>query len=205
MRELNSGVFQAIRNRNAYFENLTSINPLAEQLPVKYDMLNGRPIDDWDFMTRAYNAVSPISLNLEQTPGRAFLFNSGYDLRQSTYYAPDGTNLTDVPKIRSEFQRAIGIQNLQRQLDKLARDPRAIASMEEMYRDIRSGRRGDFSPRDYWHNRQIDILFQRARRIAWNTIKQSSEILPIIEEQRRKKLAQIEKQRQTSNILNIYK
>ena len=205
MRELNSGVFQAIRNRNAYFENLTGINPLAEQLPIKYDMLNGRPIDDWDFMTRAYNAVSPISLNLEQTPGRAFLFNSGYDLRQSTYYAPDGTNLTDVPKIRSEFQRAIGIQNLQRQLDKLAKDPRAIASMEEMYADIRSGRRGDFSPRDYWHNRQIDILFQRARRIAWNTIKGSSEILPIIEEQRRKKLAQIEKQRQTSNILNIYK
>lgn len=205
MRELNSGVIQSIRNRNAYFENLTGINPLAEELPIKYDMLNGKPIDDWDFMTRAYNAASPISLNLVQTPGRKFLFDSGYDLRQSTYYAPDGTNLTDVPKIRSEFQRAIGIQNLQRKLDKLANDPRAIASMNQMYADIKSGRRGDFDARDYWHNRQIDILFQRARRVAWNSIKQSSEILSVIEEQRRIKLGQIAKQRQTANILNIYK
>ena len=205
MRELNSGVIQSIRNRNAYFENLTGINPLAEELPIKYDMLNGKPIYDWDFMTRAYNAASPISLNLVQTPGRKFLFDSGYDLRQSTYYAPDGTNLTDVPKIRSEFQRAIGIQNLQRKLDKLANDPRAIASMNQMYADIKSGRRGDFDARDYWHNRQIDILFQRARRVAWNSIKQSSEILSVIEEQRRIKLEQIAKQRQTANILNIYK
>ena len=205
MRELNSGVIQSIRNRNAYFENLTGINPLAEELPIKYDMLNGKPIDDWDFMTRAYNAASPISLNLVQTPGRKFLFDSGYDLRQSTYYAPDGTNLTDVPKIRSEFQRAIGIQNLQRKLDKLANNPRAIASMNQMYADIKSGRRGDFDARDYWHNRQIDILFQRARRVAWNSIKQSSEILSVIEEQRRIKLGQIAKQRQTANILNIYK
>ena len=205
MRELNSGVIQSIRNRNAFFEGLTGINPLANPLPIKYDMLNGRPIDDWDFMTRAYNAASPVSLNLEQSPGRAFLFDSGYDLRQSTYYAPDSTNLTDTPEIRSKFQRAIGMQNLQRKLDKLANNPKAIASMEQMYRDIKSGRRGDFDARDYWHNRQIDILFQRARRIAWNSIKQQSDILTVIEEQRRSKVDQIRKQRETANILNIYK
>jgi len=205
MRELNSGVIQSIRNRNTFFEGLTGINPLANPLPIKYDMLNGRAIDDWDFMTRAYNATSPISLNLEQSPGRAFLFDSGYDLRQSTYYAPDSTNLTDTPEIRSKFQRAIGLQNLQRQLDKLAANPKAIASMEEMYSDIKSGRRADFDARDYWHNRQIDRMFQKARRIAWNSIKNESDILAVIEEQRRDKLEQIRKQRQTANILNIPK
>ena len=66
-------------------------------------MLNGKPLKDWDFMTRLYNAVSPVSLNLDQSPGREFLFDSGYDLRTSTYYAPDGTNLTDSPSIRSRF------------------------------------------------------------------------------------------------------
>ena len=205
MRELNSGVIQSIRNRNAFFEGLTGVNPLANPLPIKYDMLNGRAIDDWDFMTRAYNAVSPISLNLEQSPGRAFLFDSGYDLRQSTYYAPDSTNLTDTPEIRSQFQRAIGLQNLQRKLDKLAANPKAIASMEQMYSDIKSGRRADFDARDYWHNRQIDRMFQKARRIAWNSIKQQSDILAVIEEQRRDKLEQRRKQQQTANILNVPK
>tara|TARA_Y100000401_G_scaffold97695_1_gene85132 strand:+ start:2 stop:2302 length:2301 start_codon:yes stop_codon:yes gene_type:complete len=205
MRELNSGVQQSIRNRNAFFEALTGVNPLANPLPIKYDMLNGRPIKDHDFLTRAYNAVSPISLNLEQSSGREFLFDSGYDLRQSTYYAPDGTNLTDTPEIRSKFQQAIGLQNLQRQLDKLAANPKAIASMEQMYKDIKSGRRADFDARDYWHNRQIDKMFQKARRIAWNTINSQSDILAIIEEQRNDKLEQKRKQRQTANILNIYK
>jgi len=205
MREIGSGIRQSIRNRNQITEGLANINPLAKPLPIKYDMLNGKPIKDWDFMTRAYNAISPITLNLDQTEGRNFLFDSGYDLRLSTYYAPDSTNLTDQPEIRSKFQRAIGLQNLERELDKLARNPQAIASMKQMYEDIRSGRRADFNARDYWHNRAIDRLFQRARRVAWASIKNDSDILKLIEEQRRKDVARLQKRNTTANILNIYK
>ena len=205
MREIGSGIRQSVRNRNLITEIATSINPHADPLPIKYDLLTGKPIKDWDFMTRAYNAVSPISLNLDQSPGRNFLFDSGYDLRQSTYYAPDGTNLTDSPSIRSRFQQAIGIQNLELALDKLARDPRALASLEQMYKDINSGRRGDFNARDYWHNREIDKLFRKARRIAWANIKRQSDILKLRQEQQERKFAQIRKQRSTANILNIYK
>ena len=205
MREIGSGIRQSIRNRNQITEGLANINPLAKPLPIKYDMLNGKPIKDWDFMTRAYNAVSPITLNLDQSEGRNFLFDSGYDLRLSTYYAPDSTNLTDQPEIRSKFQRAIGLQNLERELDKLARNPQAIASMKQMYEDIRSGRRADFNARDYWHNRAIDRLFQRARRVAWASIKNDSDILKLIEEQRRKDVARLQKRNTTANILNIYK
>ena len=139
MREINSGVYQSIRNRNLITENLAE-----KQLPLKYDMLNGKPLKDWDFLTRAYNAVSPITLNLEQSEGRNFLFDSGYDLRTSTYFAPDSTNLTDHPYIRSEFQRALGSLNLELELDKFAKDPKMIASMEKMYEDIRSGKRAQF-------------------------------------------------------------
>ena len=46
----------------------------GEALPVKYDMLNGKPIKNYDFFTRAFNAVSPVSLNLTVSPGRQFLF-----------------------------------------------------------------------------------------------------------------------------------
>ena len=106
MREINSGVIQSIRNRNLATEQLVG---KSLQLPIKYDMLKpDSPIKDWDFMTRLYNAVSPVTLNLEQSEGRQLLFNSGYDLRQSTYYAPDGTKLTDKPEIRSLFTQAIG-------------------------------------------------------------------------------------------------
>jgi hypothetical protein len=201
MREINSGIVQSIRNRNLLSEQLAG----EGELPIKYDLLNGKPLKDWDFLTRAYNAVSPVSLSLDQTPGRNFLFNSGYDLRLSTYYAPDSTNLTDAPRIRSAFQRAIGLQNLERELDKLAKNPKAIASMQEMYNDIKSGRRADYDARDYWHNRAIDRLFQKARRKAWASIKEQSDILELIREQQKKDFAQIQKRRQTANILNIPK
>ena len=200
MREINSGIFQSIRNRNLITENLA-----VSQLPIKYDMLNGKPLRDWDFMTRLYNAVSPVSLNLDQGPGREFLFDSGYDLRTSTYYAPDSTNLTDHPYIRSQFQRALGSLNLELELNKFAKDKRMIASMEQMYSDIRAGRRAQFNARDYYHNRIIDNLFKRAKARAWASIKDDPKIAEVIEKQRREKLAQVDKRTASANILNIYK
>ena len=200
MREINSGVYQSIRNRNLITENLTS-----NQLPIKYDMLNGKPLKDWDFLTRAYNAVSPVSLNLDQSEGRNFLFDSGYDLRTSTYYAPDSTNLTDHPVIRSQFQRALGSLNLELKLNKLAKDPKIIASMKQMYDDIRSGKRAQFNARDYYHNRIIDRLFKDAKKQAWASIKDDTNIAKVIEIQRLEKIAQINKRSTSANILNIYK
>jgi hypothetical protein len=201
MREIGSGIDQSIRNRNLMTEQV----PGVEQLPIKYDMLNGKPLKDWDFLTRAYNAVSPVSLNLDQSPGRNFLFDSGYDLRMSTYYAPDSTNLTDNPRVRSEFQRLIGEQNLERELDKLAVDPKIIASMEQMYRDIKSGLRSQYDARDYYHNIIIDRLFQRARRRAWAQLSSNQEAMQLMEEERLKRVRKITKKDETRNLINIYK
>ncbi len=200
MREINSGIFQSLRNRNLSSEFLP-----GRDLPVKYDMLNGNPIRDYDFMTRAFNMFSPVALNLEESDARRFLFDSGYDLRMSIYYAPDGTNLTDEPNIRSMFQREIGNQNLEYELDKLRRDPKIIASMQLMYSDIKAGRRSEFDARDYYHNRMIDRIFKKARVLAWRRLTDHPEITRIISEQRIKKEAQIQKQFASANILNIYK
>ena len=150
-----------------------------------------------------YNAVSPVTLNLEQSAGRQFLFDSGYDLRMSTYYAPDSTNLTDEPKIRSMFQKAIGDQNLERQLDKLATDARALASLAEMQKDIRDGNRAKYDARNYWHNGKIDQLFQQARKVAWAQIMNNPEVQEIIDEQKNKKRAKLLKMRETTDILNL--
>ena len=204
MRELGSGIDQSIRNRNLLTEKLTALTPIQE-LPIKYDLLNGKPLKSWDFLTRMYNAVSPVSLNLDQSPGRNMLFDSGYDLRLSTYYAPDSTNLTDSPYLRSAFQKAIGDQNLELELDKLAKDKRILASIEQMYADIRAGKRAQYNARDYYHNIIIDRLFRKARRIAWARVRNLPEAQELITEQRKKDIAQRQKRRNTANILNIPK
>jgi hypothetical protein len=204
MKEINSGIMQSLRNRNLITEYLP-----GENIPTKYDLLDGKPIRDHDFLTRAFNAISPISLNLTQSPGRQLLFASGYDLRLGTYYAPDGTNLTDHPTIRSEFQKAIGEQNLELKLNELAEDPRIIASIEEMNRDIASGRRGDFEPDDYYHNQQIEFWFREARLLAWASIQNQPHIIRIKEQQQAKKAEKYRKLQKTTDnvqpILNMYK
>jgi len=201
MREIGSGIDQSIRNRNLMTEQV----PGVKQLPIKYDMLNGKPLKDWDFLTRAYNAVSPISLNLDQSPGRNFLFDSGYDLRMSTYYAPDSTNLTDAPRVRSEFQRLIGLQNLELELNKMAADPKIIASMEKMYADIKAGLRDQYDARDYYHNIMIGRLFDRARKKAWAQMRDNPKAQQLMEEARQKRVRKLTKKQETRNILNIYK
>jgi len=200
LRELNSGIFDAIRNRNLLSERVAS-----EPLPLKYDLLNGQPIKDHDPITRMWNAVSPINFNFTHSPGRTLLFNSGYDLRQSTYYAPDGTNLTDSPRIRSQFQKAIGDQNLELKLNKLARNKKILASLEQMQKDIQSGQRADFQPRDYYHNKVIDNLFRDGRRIAWASIMNETNIREEVEKQRKQKVKRQLKTQETANILNMYK
>tara|TARA_R100000234_G_scaffold16665_1_gene9062 strand:- start:442 stop:1848 length:1407 start_codon:yes stop_codon:yes gene_type:complete len=201
MREINSGIIQSIRNRNLVTEQIAG----EQELPIKYDILNGKPLKDWDFLTRAYNAVSPIPLNLEQNEGRKLLWNSGYDLRQSIYYAPDGTNLTRNAKIRSLFAKAIGEENAELELTKLARDPRILASLKERDNDIKSGKRGDYDNKDYYHNKVIGRIMAQIRKRAWNKISGSSIVQEVVREQLLGKQAQRQKQIDTGKLLAIYK
>ena len=199
-RELNSGIFDSIRNRNKMSERLP-----GQDLPIKYDILNGRPIKNHDFITRAYNAFVPVAFNLTPSIGRTLLFNSGYDLRMSVLYSPNGDDLTDSPRLRSRFQQEIGRERLEVKLSRLAKDPKIIASMEQMYADINSGRRAEFQPRDYYHNIIIGKLFDKARKKAWTRVMNEQEALLISQEREEKKIQRNLKKEQTSNILNIYK
>ena len=107
MRELNADFLESIRNRNLISEHMT-----PDQLPVKYDILNGKPINDWDFPTRVFNMFSPVNFNLVQSPGRTLLFNSNYDMRLSVMYSPTGVSLRDSSEVRSLYAQALGKQNL---------------------------------------------------------------------------------------------
>ena len=59
LKEINGDIFSQVRSRNQVSEHLTT-----QQLPIKYDMLTGKPIGEWDFPTRMLNMINPFSLNL---------------------------------------------------------------------------------------------------------------------------------------------
>ena len=180
MKELNAGIWQSIRNRNLITEGLA-----VNEIPTKYDLLNGKPIRDWDFPTRMFNMFSPFSINLDQSEGRKLLFESKYDMRLSTLSSPDGLSLKKSPRLRSLFQKAIGDQNLEAVLNRLARDPRVIQSLQYMQGDLNAGRR-EMDPRSaYVHNQLIHRLFQDARKKAWAKLMSDPEVIQLITEQRR--------------------
>ena len=202
-RELNSGIADALRNRNLAFEKFP-----GEDLPIKWDILSpNTPIREWDPITRFFNAVSPVQFNLDYSEGRDFLFRSGYDMRTSTMYSPgaNGINLRDSPDIRSMFQKAIGNQNLEKDLAILSKDPKAIASIVEMEKDIRDGNRDKYEAMDYYHNWKIGRLFDIARKNAWNEIKGDDLVLDLSATQLGKKLERKKKTTKTSELTPIYR
>ena len=199
-RELGSDIASSIRNRNLITEKLAS-----NQLPIKYDMLTGQPIKDHDFVTRMFNAFSPVQLNMDYSPGRQMLFDSGYDLRQSTYYGPDGTNLTNSPRVRSLFQKAIGDQKILLQLDKLANDPGIQESIALMHYKRNKGER-DTEPKDFAHYKIIAKIFNKAKVRAWAQIKNEPEVLKLIQEEQKQKIKGVKNRKESIEaLINIDK
>ena len=169
MREINKNIFDTIRNRN-----LTSEYGPGKDLPTKYDLLNGKKIRDWNFIEKMYNLVSPVNLSLNQSDGRTLLWNSNYDLRLAGYSSPDGIPLKEYPQLRSEFQKYLGQQNLEAQLDKLADRDDVIASVARMNRDLRANRKELDPMKAYTHNKLIKAKFEAARKKAWALVRQNN-------------------------------
>ena len=199
-RELGSDIESSIRNRNLISENVA-----FDPLPIKYDILTGKPIKDHNFMTRMFNAVSPVNFNLDYSPGREFLFNSGYDLRTSSYAAPDGTDLSDSPRVRSMYQRAIGEQNLEKVLNEMATDPAMQTSLAEMNYERNSGNKST-EPRSFPHYKKISKVFDRAKKRAWAKIKIENDVQKLLIEERNQKIQNRSANKRTiDKILDINK
>ena len=181
-RELGSDIGSSIRNRNLITENIA-----ADPLPIKYDILTGRPIKDHNFITRMFNAVSPVNFNLDYSPGRELLFNSGYDMRTSTYSAPDGTDLSNSPKVRSMYQRAIGEQNLEAIFNKMAQEESIQISIAEMNYYKKNGM-SDVEPRSFPHYKRIAKVFDKAKKQAWAKIKRDNDVQKLLIQERDAKI-----------------
>jgi len=181
-RELGSDIGDSIRNRNLITENIA-----GDPLPIKYDILTGKPIKNHIFPVRMFNAISPVNFNLDYSEGRELLFNSGYDMRTSTYSAPDGTDLSDSPKVRSMFQKAIGDQNLEAVFNKMAREESIQISLAEMKYYKKNGM-SDVEPRSFPHYKRIAKAFDKAKKRAWASLKQDNDVQKLLIEERNQKL-----------------
>ena len=185
-RELNGSIWEAIRNRNKSTEIFAG--GATQPMPTKFDILTGKPINMHDFPTRMFNMFSPIQFNLDESPGRQMLFESRYDMRQSTTTI-NGVSLAESPRLRSEYQRLLGKQNLEVKLDALAKDPKMQASMEQMEADFEKGNR-DFDPMKYVHNIRIKAMFDAAETKAWATLQHDAEVKSLVQKGRDRAAAQ---------------
>jgi hypothetical protein len=193
MKEINSGILQSFRNRNLFMEGLA-----PEPVPIKHDLLTGQPLKNWDFPTRMFNAISPFNISMDYSPGRKLLFDSGYDLRTTTY-SYQGISFKDHPQVRSLFQKAIGDQNLQYELDLLAKDPQIIASIKSMEADTWNGNRARDPMKAYYHNDIIKKLFDTAKRKAWAKIKNDPRVVELTKEYKDRKIDNLASNKQTRN------
>ena len=55
------------------------------------------------------------------------------------------------------------------------------------------------------NNKEIDRIFTKARKLAWASIKDQSDVIALIREQQLRKQGRLQKQLATQNILNIPK
>ena len=212
-RELNSGYWDQMRNRNLGMEQMTD-----NKLPIKYDILNGQPIKDWNPAIRMFNAISPVQFNFDNSPGRQLLLRSNYDLTTTVMTGPGGIDLSTSPNVRSAFQKEIGKLDLESQLNKLAENPRVIASMALMEEDIASGRSNiapGISPMSYEHNKLINRLITKAKQKAWAKLSKHPDVIALTIAKRKEENAKYNRNRnpslsrqqhdEASALLNIYK
>ena len=179
MKELNSDMWTSIRNRNQASEFLA-----GKPLPEKSDILNGKPIRNWNIIGRSFNAVSPVQMDIRNdTPGRRLLMESNYDLK-STTYSYGGYSFTKDAHVRAHFQNAIGtvpievgfkkFNNVEEALNHLATRDDIKESIMKMKADGKNPANWDINPNSYPHNTVIDNIMNQARAKAWAKINNPS-------------------------------
>ena len=162
MRELESGFLEGIRNRNLWTDVLTDNQ---DELPYRYDILNGTKLNDWDPMTRLFNAVSPFNINLAANQTRQLLFRSQINLAQQFNTGPNGEDLEGMTDLKSRFQFLLGEQNIEATLADLFQNPDIMKSILDMEADREAGRKYDTT--GTLHGQKILGVIQTAKKQAW--------------------------------------
>ena len=171
MRELESGFWQSIQNRNLWADVFTK----GKLLPYRYDQLNGEILRDWEPMTRLMNGILPINLNIgTSNEVRELLFRSGVNLKQTFNTGPNGEDLEGHPDLKSKYQFYMGQENVEAELaDMIQRYPQIKESILEMEKDRDAGE--NYNPRNTLHADQFKSVLNNAKRRAWALLLEDQE------------------------------
>tara|TARA_R100000664_G_C2759794_1_gene149993 strand:- start:1189 stop:5139 length:3951 start_codon:yes stop_codon:yes gene_type:complete len=165
MRELESGFWQSIGNRNLWADVVTP----GELLPYRYDILDGSKLKDWNPIVRLVNAILPISLNVGTNETREMLFRSGLNLKQTFNTGPNGESLEGYPDLKSKYQFFMGQQNIEKQLETLFLKNNSIR--DSIFKMERDRDRGDvFEASNTVHGKVINEVFRTAKSNAWKML-----------------------------------
>jgi hypothetical protein len=167
MRELESGFWQSVGNRNLWADVFTEKNIL----PYKYDVLNGEPLRMHEPWTRLINGLLPFNINIgTSSEVRELLMRSGLNLRQTFNSGPNGETLENRPDLKSKFQFYMGQQNIEAQIEKIL-TPEVIESIVQAEKSSK-----DFDPENTLYGSLIMPIFNTAKREAWNMLKEDNEL-----------------------------
>ena len=217
-RELHNDVIKgtadAIRNRNLATEQIAErkLGGVTPDLPIKYDMLNGRPLKDWPFWQRAVNAVLPFNFSIDtMTPGRRLFLDSGFDMRLSVMSDPvgDNINLRKYPEVRSLYMKYMGAPDkdtgltLEQTLDNLAKRKDVQDSIRDMEEDRANGRENFDPMKAYVHNDLIKAAIQNAQANAWAEVRKTEAGKAAIEKQRELDNAEFDRKRNQATVPEI--
>ena len=164
MRELESGFWESIGNRNLYVD----LKGDDGFLPYRYDVLDGSKLRDYEPITRFINAILPVGLNQGTNPTRELLFRSGLNFKQTFNSGPQGQDLEGHPDLKSKFQFYMGQQNIEAQLEELFKNEQVVESILTMERHRSEGRQYD--PSKNLHGDAIASVFRTAKTEAWNLL-----------------------------------
>ena len=167
MRELESGFWQSIGNRNLWVDLITKDNIL----PYKYDTMNGEVLRSWDPMTRFVNGVLPFNINIgTSSPTRELLMRSGLNLAQTFNTGPQGQSLEGSPDLKSKYNYYFGQQNIEAQLEGLM-TPEVIESIQRMERGTK-----DYEAKNTLHGKIIMPVLRNAKRTAWQLLLEDESV-----------------------------
>ena len=169
MRELESGFWQSIGNRNLWAD----VGGGTKNLPYRYDILNGEVLRDWEPMTRFINALLPFNLNIgASNETREWLMRSGLNLKQTFNTGTGGVSLDGRPDLKSKFNFYLGQQGIEQQLADVLEDPVIRASIIELERHPEK----DFEAKYTEHGQVIMPIFREAKRKAWELLLEDPEL-----------------------------
>ena len=161
MRELETGFWQSIGNRNLYADLITRDG----FMPYKYDILNGEKIRAWDPMTRLVNGILPFNINVGTNETRELLMRSGVNLVTAFNTGPDGQRLEGHPDLKSKYQFYMGQQGLEGELAELFKNPDIRQSINDMERNRERG--SIYDTDGTLHGPLIEAKFRAAKQAAW--------------------------------------